>query len=230
MGAPRRPAGAVAAITTSPLSSAHELQLVWELQGFVRLAVETGATLVPVICFGENDLFDAEVVGADTFMGRFQKCGTAPRCLAATWLAGHAARSDACSRASKTLLLHRVGAFCRKWGPGMSRWGLKHVGITSPNFSWLGPHRVPIDVVCGAPLKVMPSRDSRQSPFYNYQAGHIELASLYITFLRTACKHHTSRSNDYIPLSQEQHSFVTCAEATIHAFTACTLPPGLLNC
>mmetsp|Transcript_15470 Transcript_15470/g.46692 ORF Transcript_15470/g.46692 Transcript_15470/m.46692 type:complete len:324 (-) Transcript_15470:1904-2875(-) len=74
--------------------------------GFVRLAVETGASLVPVICFGENDLFDAEVVGADTFMGRFQK------------------------------------------------WGLKNVGITSPNFSWLGPHRVPVNVVCGAPIKV----------------------------------------------------------------------------
>ena len=41
-------------------------------QGFVRLALETGASLVPVLCFGENDLFDAQVVGAHTLMGRFQ--------------------------------------------------------------------------------------------------------------------------------------------------------------
>lgn len=75
-------------------------------KGFVRMALETGASLVPVLCFGENDLFDASVVGGDTAMGRFQT------------------------------------------------WGLKNVGITAPNFSWLGPHRVPLNVVIGKPIKV----------------------------------------------------------------------------
>jgi hypothetical protein len=31
-----------------------------------------GASLVPVISFGENELFDAKVVGPDTPFGRFQ--------------------------------------------------------------------------------------------------------------------------------------------------------------
>lgn len=34
------------------------------------------------------------------------------------------------------------------------RWGLRHIGITSPNFSWLGPHRIPVNTVIGAPVKV----------------------------------------------------------------------------
>jgi 1-acyl-sn-glycerol-3-phosphate acyltransferase len=74
--------------------------------GFIRVAMETGASLVPVISFGENELFDAKVVGPDTPFGRFQL------------------------------------------------WGLKHTGITSPNFSWAGPHRKPINTVIGAPIKV----------------------------------------------------------------------------
>ena len=43
-------------------------------QGFVRLAAETGAQIVPVISFGENDLFTAEPVKADTPFGKFQRC------------------------------------------------------------------------------------------------------------------------------------------------------------
>lgn len=35
-----------------------------------------------------------------------------------------------------------------------ARWGLKNVGITSPDFSWLGPHRVPVNIVIGSPIKV----------------------------------------------------------------------------
>lgn len=35
-------------------------------------AASSGASLVPVISFGENDLFDATVVGADTAFGKFQ--------------------------------------------------------------------------------------------------------------------------------------------------------------
>ena len=42
-------------------------------QGFVRLAAETGAQIVPVISFGENDLFTAEPVKADTPFGKFQR-------------------------------------------------------------------------------------------------------------------------------------------------------------
>jgi hypothetical protein len=46
----------------------------------------------------------------------------------------------------------------------MCRWGLKHTGVTSPNFSWLGPHRVPINTVIGAPIKVLigPQRGAEQ--------------------------------------------------------------------
>ena len=42
-------------------------------QGFVRLAAETGAHIVPVISFGENDLFTAEPVKPDTPFGKFQR-------------------------------------------------------------------------------------------------------------------------------------------------------------
>lgn len=53
------------------------LAIAWQVnwsagQGFARLALESGASLVPVLSFGENDLFDATVVGGDTAMGRFQ--------------------------------------------------------------------------------------------------------------------------------------------------------------
>lgn len=75
-------------------------------QGFVRLAAETGASIVPVISFGENDLFTAKIVPPESAFGKFQK------------------------------------------------WGLKNIGITSPKFSWAGPHQVPINMVFGAPLKV----------------------------------------------------------------------------
>ena len=34
------------------------------------------------------------------------------------------------------------------------RWGLKNIGITAPNFSWAGPHQVPVNMVFGAPIKV----------------------------------------------------------------------------
>ena len=61
---------------------------------------------MPTLAFGENDLFDAQVVGADTAYGRFQL------------------------------------------------WGLRHIGITSPNFSWAGPKRVPVNVVIGSPIEV----------------------------------------------------------------------------
>lgn len=43
-------------------------------QGFVRLACETGASIVPVISFGENDLFTSEVVPPESAFGKFQKC------------------------------------------------------------------------------------------------------------------------------------------------------------
>lgn len=43
-------------------------------QGFVRLAAETGASIVPVISFGENDLFTAEIVPPESAFGKFQKC------------------------------------------------------------------------------------------------------------------------------------------------------------
>ena len=36
----------------------------------------------------------------------------------------------------------------------IDRWGLKNVGITAPNFSWAGPHQVPVNMVFGAPIKV----------------------------------------------------------------------------
>ena len=39
----------------------------------MRLAAETGAQIVPVISFGENDLFTAEPVKADTPFGKFQR-------------------------------------------------------------------------------------------------------------------------------------------------------------
>ena len=43
-------------------------------QGFVTLAAETGAAIVPVISFGENELFDAEIVPPESPFGKFQKC------------------------------------------------------------------------------------------------------------------------------------------------------------
>ncbi len=47
-----------------------------------------------------------------------------------------------------------VMAAIRSWSDVPCRWGLKHIGITAPDFSWLGPKRVPINMVVGAPIKV----------------------------------------------------------------------------
>ncbi|CAG9794974.1 unnamed protein product [Diatraea saccharalis] len=42
-------------------------------KGFVRVALKAGASIVPVINFGENKMFDGVAYGADTLLGRFQR-------------------------------------------------------------------------------------------------------------------------------------------------------------
>lgn len=42
-------------------------------KGFVRIAVETGASLVPVISFGENDLFETFLPNPKSILARFQR-------------------------------------------------------------------------------------------------------------------------------------------------------------
>lgn len=42
-------------------------------KGFVRIALETGASLVPVLCYGENDLFYTHVPPKGSALWRFQQ-------------------------------------------------------------------------------------------------------------------------------------------------------------
>ena len=67
-------------------------------QGFVRLACETGASIVPVISFGENDLFTSEVVPPESAFGKFQKCAPCPEPAFENFQDAH--RLSQCPRAS----------------------------------------------------------------------------------------------------------------------------------
>ena len=46
-------------------------------QGFVRVAVQTGASLVPVLSFGENDLFTTYRPDKASRLAKVQRCATA---------------------------------------------------------------------------------------------------------------------------------------------------------
>lgn len=43
------------------------------LQGFVRIAVQTGSPLVPVLSFGENNIFRVSKPDADTWLAKTQR-------------------------------------------------------------------------------------------------------------------------------------------------------------
>jgi len=76
---PRRCANE-AGVTTTPqaythlLSLTHVYQVLAKRKGFVRVALEAGASLVPVIFFGENDLYDTHIPQKGTFLHRLQTC------------------------------------------------------------------------------------------------------------------------------------------------------------
>jgi len=82
-------------------------------QGFVRLAAETGAQIVPVISFGENDLFTAEPVKADTPFGKFQRCVRAAQADACTLQASHntGARVEQCGQARVLVIISWNGSY-----------------------------------------------------------------------------------------------------------------------
>ncbi len=44
------------------------------MQGFVRIAVRTGASLVPVLSFGENNIFQVSKPKEKSTMALVQKC------------------------------------------------------------------------------------------------------------------------------------------------------------
>ena len=48
------------------------------VQGFVRVAVQTGASLVPVLSFGENDLFTTYRPDKASRLAKVQRCACAP--------------------------------------------------------------------------------------------------------------------------------------------------------
>lgn len=51
------------------------VQVLSKRKGFVRIALQTGAKLVPVIGFGENDLYDVEQPGPiRLWLNRWTKC------------------------------------------------------------------------------------------------------------------------------------------------------------
>lgn len=66
---------AIGGATESLYSSAGTMDLVLRRRtGFVRVALQTGASLVPVINFGENELYKTVRGSSNSTLRRFQVC------------------------------------------------------------------------------------------------------------------------------------------------------------
>ena len=66
---------AIGGATESLYSTPGTMDLVLQRRtGFVRVALQTGASLVPVINFGENELYNTVRGSSTSVLRRFQKC------------------------------------------------------------------------------------------------------------------------------------------------------------
>lgn len=82
------PGGAQEALECAP----GKLRILRERKGFCKLALETGAAIVPVLAFGENDLYNVKQFDADScgrmVQERFKQCfGFTPPLFLGRWFA-----------------------------------------------------------------------------------------------------------------------------------------------
>jgi hypothetical protein len=120
------PGGAVEAL------HAHEANLYLHLasrRGFIRLAQETGAALVPCLGFGENRIFDT---------------------LATSQAAVAAVNTD---RKDKNILFFKTWLFAGQHAL------YKMFSFSTPILTWPFPRQRPIHVVVGAPVMLSPTDD-----------------------------------------------------------------------
>jgi len=114
------PGGAREALLTHPKTMKLALK---RRRGFVKLAVETGAGLVPCLGFGENDVFDTHGVAGTSENGNVATTNTSNA-------HGH----------------HR-------WISKLQHWFMGITSFSLPIWTNLIPNRTPIHVVVGKPIR-----------------------------------------------------------------------------
>jgi hypothetical protein len=143
------PGGAVEALHAHEESTSNACVLcLARRRGFIRLAQETGAALVPCFAFGENRVFDT-LATSSTATTNGATTGT-------------------------VVEKNSLGAIVKSWLFAGQQALYKTCSFSTPILTWPFPRKRPIDVVVGAPVVLSPS-DDVETCFQQYTVALCEL-------------------------------------------------------